>query len=128
MHGKVGRPVSVPGRPEQMGEFVMAYVTVTDATFDSEVVKADGPVLAYFWAEWSGACTMMTPVLQEIAADYAGRLTVAALNIDQNPVTLPRYQETSIPAMLLFRNGSVVGKKIGPQSKGQLQEFLDSHL
>lgn len=106
----------------------MAYVTVTDATFDPDVVKAQGPVLAYFWAEWAGPCKLMTPVLKEISVEHAAQLTVAALNIDQNPATLPRYQETSIPVMLLFKNGTVVGKKIGPHSRGQMQEFLESHL
>lgn len=106
----------------------MALVTVTDATFDTTVVKAGKPVLAYFWAEWAGPCKMMTPILTEISDDYAGKLTVAALNIDQNPATLPRYQETAIPAMLLFKNGSVVDKRIGVHSKERMREFLDSHL
>ncbi|MFG2598595.1 thioredoxin family protein [Streptomyces sp. NPDC048462] len=106
----------------------MALVTVTDATFDAKVVDAAEPVLALFWAEWSGACMMMKSELEEISVDYAGRLTVAALNIDSSPATLPRYQETAIPAMLLFENGAVVAKKIGPHSDGQMREFLDSLL
>lgn len=106
----------------------MALATVTDATFDAEVVNAGEPVLAYFWAEWSGACRMTTPVLEEISDDFAGRLTVAALNIDHNPVTLPRYEETAIPAMLLFKSGTVIGKRIGPHSKERMREFLDSLL
>ncbi|GAA2245424.1 thioredoxin TrxA [Streptomyces amakusaensis] len=106
----------------------MALVTVTDASFDTAVRQAGEPVLVYFWAEWSGACRMMTPTLEAISAEYAAKLTVAALNIDRDPATLPRYQETAIPAMLLFRNGAVAGKRIGPHSKAQIQEFLDSHL
>lgn len=106
----------------------MTLVTVTDATFDAEVVKAGEPVLAYFWAEWAGPCKIMTPILEELSDDYAGKLTMAAHNIDRDPATLPRYNETAIPAMLLFKDGSVVGKKIGPHSKGQMQEFLDSYL
>ncbi|MFG3427834.1 thioredoxin family protein [Streptomyces californicus] len=106
----------------------MALKPVTDATFDAEVVKAAGPVLAYFWAEWAGPCKMMTPVLAKLSDEYAGRVTIAALNIDSSPKTLPRYNETSVPVMLLFKNGSITAKKIGMQSEGQIREFLDSSV
>ncbi|QYA98327.1 thioredoxin [Streptomyces anulatus] len=106
----------------------MALVTVTDATFDAEVVKASEPVLAYFWAEWAGPCKLMTPILEELSDTYAGKLTVAAHNIDRDPATLPSYNEPAVPTMLLFKNGSIAGKRIGAHSKGQMQEFLDSYL
>ncbi|MFE0151064.1 thioredoxin family protein [Nonomuraea sp. NPDC059007] len=104
----------------------MPLLTVTDASFDTEVVNAGKPVLAYFWAEWAGPCKLMTPILEKLSADYAGRLTMAALNIDQNPATLPRFREEAIPTMLLFKNGSVAGKRIGAHSEGQMREFLDA--
>lgn len=99
-------------------------VTLTDANFDTKAVKASGPVLVSFLAEWSGPCKMAEPVLKEIAAEFAGRLTVGNLNIDQNTATPPKYNVTAIPTHLLFRGGKVVGTKIGPWSKGQLVEWL----
>lgn len=106
----------------------MALSTVTDASFDADVVHAGGPVLVLFWAEWDGASRLVKSNLEKVAPNYAGRLTAASLNIDQNPDTLPRYNEKAIPVMLLFRGGAVVAKRVGAQSEGQLTEFLDSSL
>ncbi|WP_424211280.1 thioredoxin family protein [Streptomyces sp. BI20] len=102
-------------------------VTLTDASFDAKVVKAAGPVLVSFLAEWSGPCKMVEPALKELAAEFAGRLVVGNLNIDQNTATPPKYGVTAIPTHLLFKAGKVVGTKIGPWNKAQLTEWLQEN-
>ena len=101
---------------------------LSDADFDEKVLKASGPVLVDYWAEWCGPCKMIAPVLAEIANDYQGRLTVAKLNIDDNPNTPQRYGVRGIPTLMLFKNGEVEATKVGALSKSQLAAFLDSNL
>lgn len=103
-------------------------VHVTDASFDDDVVKADRPVLLDFWAEWCGPCKMIAPMLDELAAEYRDRLTIAKLNIDENPKTPQRFNVRGIPTLILFKNGQVEGQKVGALRKNQLAEFLDSRL
>jgi len=103
-------------------------ISVTDETFADEVLKADTPVLIDYWAEWCGPCKVIAPVLEEIAEDYAGKLKVAKLNIDENPATPPRYGIRGIPTLMLFKNGNVEATKVGAVSKSQLSAFLDSNL
>jgi len=103
-------------------------VEVTDDTFEQEVLKSDKPVLVDYWAEWCGPCKMIAPVLEEIAAEYAGRLKVAKLNIDDNPATPPKYGIRGIPTLMLFKDGQVEATKVGAVSKSQLAAFLDSNL
>ncbi|RMD78678.1 MAG: thioredoxin TrxA [Gammaproteobacteria bacterium] len=103
-------------------------VHVTDATFEDEVLKADKPVLVDFWADWCGPCKMIAPILDEIAREYAGRLKVAKLNIDENPATPPKYGIRGIPTLMLFKDGEVQATKVGAVSKSQLTAFLDSNL
>jgi len=103
-------------------------VSVTDETFEEEVLKADKPVLIDYWAEWCGPCKMIAPVLEQIAEDYAGRLKVAKLNIDENPATPPRYGIRGIPTLMLFKNGSVEATKVGALSKAQLSAFIESNI
>jgi thioredoxin 1 len=101
---------------------------VTDATFDSEVLKSALPVLVDYWAEWCGPCKMIAPALDESAANHSGRLGVAKLNIDENPQVPSRYHVRGIPTLMLFKNGEVVATKIGALSKSQLAAFIDSNL
>jgi thioredoxin 1 len=103
-------------------------VQLTDATFDSDVVNATGPVLVDFWAEWCGPCKMIAPILDEIANEYEGKVTIGKLNIDQNSATPPKFGIRGIPTLLLFKDGGVAATKVGALSKTQLKEFLDANL
>ncbi|QSA96575.1 thioredoxin TrxA [Methylococcus sp. EFPC2] len=101
---------------------------LSDDDFESQVLKASGPVLVDYWAEWCGPCKMIAPVLDEISKEYAGRLTVAKLNIDNNPATPQRYGVRGIPTLMLFKNGEVEATKVGALSKSQLTAFIDAHI
>ncbi len=100
--------------------------TVTDATFTDEVLQADGPVLVDFWAEWCGPCRMVSPVLDEIAGEYPDKITVAKVNIDENPGIARDYQIMSIPTMSVFAKGQVVKSIVGARPKAAiLKELAD---
>jgi len=103
-------------------------IHLTDDSFDADVLKAEGPVLVDFWAEWCGPCKMIAPILDEIAEEFAGKLTITKLNIDQNPATAPKYGIRGIPTLLLFKNGEVAATKVGALSKSQLKDFLSANL
>ncbi len=103
-------------------------VYVTDDTFTDEVLKADLPVLVDYWAEWCSPCKMITPILDEIAQEYVGKLNIAKLNIDENPNTPPKYGIRGIPTLMLFKGGQVEATKVGALSKSQLTAFIDSNL
>jgi thioredoxin 1 len=101
---------------------------VTDDTFETEVLKAPDPVLVDYWAEWCGPCKMIAPILDEIAAEYNGKVRVAKLNIDDNPQTPPKYGIRGIPTLMLFKDGNVEATKVGAVSKSQLTAFIDSNI
>jgi thioredoxin 1 len=100
---------------------------ITDATFEEEVLKSDTPVLVDYWAEWCGPCKAISPVLEAVAPDYAGKVKIVKMNIDENPNTPPKYGIRSIPTLMLFKNGVVESTKIGGLNKAQLIEFLDKN-
>ncbi|HYU66211.1 MAG TPA: thioredoxin [Jatrophihabitantaceae bacterium] len=102
--------------------------TVTDATFAADVLQADGPVLVDFWAEWCGPCKMVAPVLNEIAGEYAGKITVAKVNIDENPSIARDYQILSIPTMSVFDKGQIVKSIVGARPKAAILRELADYL
>ena len=103
-------------------------VYVTDDSFDEDVLQSDVPVLVDYWAEWCGPCKMIAPILEEVVSEYAGKLKVAKLNIDENPNTPPKFGIRGIPTLILFKDGDVEATKVGALSKSQLTAFIDSNL
>ena len=101
---------------------------ITDQSFDSDVLKSSRPVLVDFWAEWCGPCKMIAPALEEMAGSLAERLTVAKLNIDDNPQTPKKYGVRGIPTLMLFKDGQVAATKIGALPKNKLLEWVESVL
>ncbi|WP_207538071.1 thioredoxin TrxA [Sabulicella rubraurantiaca] len=108
----------------------MSEVTkaVSDETFESEVLKAQGPVLVDFWAEWCGPCRMVGPILDEIAKEYAGKLTVAKVNIDENPMTPTQFAVRGIPTMILFKDGKPVDTKVGAAPRSEMKAWVERSL
>ena len=103
-------------------------INVTDASFEDDVLKSDTPVLVDYWAAWCGPCKMIAPILDDVAKEYAGKLKIAKVNIDENPETPRKYGVRGIPTLTVFKNGAVEATKVGALSKSQLAAFLDSTL
>jgi thioredoxin 1 len=103
-------------------------LTFTDAAFDQDVINSGVPVLVDFWAPWCGPCRAMSPTVDAIAAEFAGRVKVGKLNTDENPGTASRYQIRSIPTLLLFKGGQVVEQRVGGLSKPDLAKFVAAHV
>ena len=101
---------------------------VSDSSFETEVVNSSQPVLVDFWAEWCGPCKALSPILDEIANEYDGRITIAKVNVDENAQIPPKYGIRGIPTMLLFKDGIVEATKVGALSKANLSAFLDSNI
>lgn len=110
---------------KKMSELVKS---VKDGSFDTDVLNSDIPVLLDFWAEWCGPCKAISPIVEEIATDYSGKLTVAKINIDENPSTPAKYGVRGIPTLLLFKNGAVVAEKVGAVQKSHLTAWIDSNI
>ena len=103
-------------------------VHVSDSSFEQDVLKSNVPVLLDFWAEWCGPCKMIAPILDQIAAEYAGKVLVAKMNVDENPKTPMKFNVRGIPTLILFKNGKAEGQKIGAVRKADVAAFLDSKL
>lgn len=103
-------------------------IQLSDTTFDQDVLKSSIPVLVDYWAEWCGPCKMIAPLLDQIAEEFAGKVIIGKLNIDENPGIPPRYGIRGIPTLMLFKNGAVEATKVGALSKSQLTAFLNQNL
>jgi thioredoxin 1 len=101
---------------------------VSDASFEADVLQADGPVLVDYWAAWCGPCKMIAPLLDEAAKQYQGRVTIAKLNVDENPDTAAKFGVRGIPTLMLFKDGKAAATKVGALSKSQLASFLDESV
>ena len=103
-------------------------IHITDDSFESDVLQSNAPVLVDYWAEWCGPCKMIAPILDEVASEYADKLKIAKLDVDQNAETAQKYGIRSIPCLMLFKDGDIVATQVGALSKSQLSEFLDQNL
>ncbi len=114
--------------PKQLLKQIMKEVTVSSSNFDEVVLKSHTPVLVDFWAEWCGPCKIVGPILAELADMYDGKITIAKLNVDENPDLTSRFNVLSIPTMKFFKNGEVVGELVGAAPKNTIEAAIQKHL
>ncbi len=119
--GKCGQRLSTAGVSDRP-------VDITDNTFQAEILNHSGPILLDCWAPWCGPCKMVAPILEQLASDYAGRVKIAKLNVDENPATASKYAIQSIPTMLFFNNGTQVDKVVGALPKNEIEKHLESFI
>lgn len=124
-HSETDQPIPGKTDPNPMSEHIQ---NVSDDSFETDVLGSEKPVLVDYWAEWCGPCKMIAPVLEEVADEYADKMVVAKLNIDENPNTPPKYGIRGIPTLMMFKGGEVAATKVGALSKTQLVEFIQSNL
>jgi thioredoxin 1 len=103
-------------------------VTISDSTFENEVIDSSTPVLVDFWAQWCGPCKAIAPILEDLAQKYEGKLKIAKLDVDNNPSTPPKFGVRGIPTLILFKDGQVQATQVGMLSKNELISFLDAHV
>ena len=106
----------------------MTVITITDDNFDEEVSSSQKPVLVDYWATWCGPCKMVSPIVEEVATEYEGKLKVGKLDVDTNQASAAKQNVMSIPTLLIFKEGQVVAQQVGALSKTQLTEFIETHL
>jgi thioredoxin 1 len=110
--------------PDEINEVPMAVEKVSDASFESEVLKATGPVVVDFWAEWCGPCRMIAPALEEIAGSLGSKVKILKLNVDENPATAAKYGIMSIPTLMIFKNGEMASRQVGAAPKQKLEQWI----
>lgn len=106
----------------------MPPATVTDASFDTDVIQAQEPVVVDFWAEWCGPCKMIAPALEEIAAEMDGKVKIAKLNVDENQATAMKYGVRSIPTLIMFKDGAPISTQVGAAPKGKLTTWINASI
>src|SRR6202050_2186335 len=124
------RPADSSKKPCRLFKKVRFFMVgkVTDATFDQDVLKASGPVVVDFWAEWCGPCKMIAPALEEISGTLTGKVKIVKLNVDENPATAAKYGIMSIPTLMLFKNGELASRQIGAAPKQKLEQWITASV